>query len=1169
LDNDTAPRGDRLVLAPEVEGSGAEGELAFASRKVLRYLAPQTPGVYTLRYSTFIESNAERMDSSTVTVTVLPTGSNRAPVARVLTARVHVGQTVRIPFDPTGVDPDGDPVTLVEVGQPAPAMGTASVSATGTAISYRAPIVPVPGGQAAFTYTVVDDQGATATGTVRVGVLDGSVTDVAPITYSDYVSAQVGSRFHIPVAPLLNDSDPLQGELRILDVRPHALPGSAEHRRLEGLFDRAAFEADGTVRLLAGDISGTHAYVYTVESPVSLSTAEGRIVVDVSDAASPSMLSVQDTVLTARTRHDLVTGIDVVTGKVQWQGGDISGLTLALWGGSPNGLTVDGWSISGALPAERTVVPFSLSGRDNAGNAVTTYGFLRIPALDDMRLQLAPDITPVDVGEEETAQFDVLELLDIGPSDAVDLRGDDSYAVQRANARCVPAGGVRASYAAGRESPWSDTCSVVVRLQGQDTWSVVAVPIAIMPKDPQAILNPLSRTIRPAEQDSVALVDELVTWEGGRVGDESALGLSASYSGSAFDVTTAGGVLRATAHADAVPGTRETVRVSSAGFGGLDTTITLVVGAAAPDSPRGASFTHTCDVSAGSSCAITVVGAAGEYDPFAGATGGGLRLASVGTSGTVQCAVATVTRASDTQVRATWPGGPRPEGGECIVNFTVTDAQGRSGAGTVTIDVRGYPRPPATVTTVGYTGTSVTLNVALGPAAQAHPNVNTVSIHRGGAPVAADCRAAGSNSFRCTVSGLTNGQPGTYTARAVNAVGESLDSSAHTTWAYEAPVITSVTAEPAYRPRTTTTSQGIAVVTVVANADTRAFMIAGTDQTFRRQGPTTTFEIALPVGAQTLQLVPVSEFQPPTGTDNRGQSARANVTVAGSPSYASGISADANGTSISITGGELNTNSSAKPATQVWFAWAGGARPECSMDGSGRAVLSGSGYLSSTTRTISGLESNTSYSVAACGSNGYGSATTEATTAYTWVAPTAPDGSSTYRVSTSWQRDGDRTYRISLQNGPSLEQRRRVTLYYWYDGSDKRTDFRITEERVQQITAAYCSTVLTELCGERIAITPTSDSPPTTATVTFPSPPGVTYDDGTSQRGCFPAGGLHADSVAISAGARGSATVTTEPDAFVVTWSGPFINAATIRHAVTVCDPPPTPEPDPTTTPTP
>lgn len=1175
LDNDTGPRGERLMLMPDVEGSDTPGELAFGAGKLLRYLAPTTPGTYTLRYTTYIEADVERTDSSTVTINVLPAGANQAPEPATLTARVLLGQTVRIPFSGTGIDPDGDAVTLTDVSQPAAAHGTASVSASGNAIVYRAPIRPVADGQVSFDYTVVDEHGLSASATVRVGVLDTDLSDVAPVTYSDYVAAQVGSPTAIPVEPLRNDSDPLQGELTVIDVRPYAQPGTSEYDRLEALFDRAAYEAEGVIQVTPGDVAGTHSYVYTAESSVSMSTAEGRIVVDVSEVANPSTLRVQDTVITARTRHDLEGGIDVVSGKVQWQGGDISGLTLSLLDDAPASLRASGWTISGSVPAGRSVVPFALTGVDYAGVDVATYGFLRVPDFNDMRVQLAPDITPQEVEEDSTATFNVQELLDIASTDTIELRANEAYAVQRANAQCEAVGTTTVAYAAGRESPWSDTCSVALRLTGQDTWTVVAIPLSIVPLDPQAILSPVSRTIRPAENDTVTLVDELVTWEGGRVGDTAALGLTASYSGTAFDVSTTAGVLTATAHADAVPGTREVITVSTPAFDGLTTTITLVVGAAPADSPRGATFSHTCDVSAGSQCTIAVTGIAGEYDPFAGATGGGLTLASVGGGESVSCSVATVSYASDSQVVATWPSGQRPEGGECVVNFTVTDAQGRTGQGTLNLDVQGYPRAPASLTTSSFTGNSVTLEVALGPAAQAHPNVTSVVILRGGTPVASDCTATGSGAYHCTVSGLENGTPGTYTARAVNAVGESLDTSSHTTWAYQAPEITSVSAEPVHVAGRTSAESGVVEVTVVSSGDTRAFRLESQDQEIARQGNSTTFKIDLPTGSQTIRVMPLSQFNPPTDGMSTGATVQTQVTVAGTPSYTS-ISGDADGGVITVSGGEFDANHSSKAKHEIWYAWPEfGDRPTCTMNSAGKAELSGGNPVVSSSNRISGLDDRAMYNVAVCGSNGYGVASSNSEKVFNWVPPGTPQGDRTYEISRTPTSTGTRNYEYQFVRGPSLNSGPHTNIYYRVKdaGGDPSPDFIRPTHPDQVIEAAECW--FGSQCGSWVAINPVSNRPPNIVTVEFPLPNSTDPNNGAA---CFALDGLanyldaHTD---ITGGAKSASAFSIDGGQIVLSWSGTnFGNMEPIRHDFNACtvaepDPEPSPSPDPTPEPTP
>ncbi len=59
----------------------------------------------------------------------------------------------------------------------------------------------------------------------------------------------------------------------------------------------------------------------------------------------------------------------------------------------------------------------------------------------------------------------------------------------------------------------------------------------------------------PGGTDTVDLYDQMTSWEGGRVGDTSALSYRVEYSGSAFLVSqTANGTVQVDVRADARPG---------------------------------------------------------------------------------------------------------------------------------------------------------------------------------------------------------------------------------------------------------------------------------------------------------------------------------------------------------------------------------------------------------------------------------------------------------------------------------------------------------------------------------------------------------------------------------------------------------------------------------------
>ena len=1096
-DNDVSPRGERLLVHPTVETSKASGELAFVAGDIVRYVAPTEEGVYTVRYSVYLGNEPARLDTTTITITVVAGGSNRPPQPPILEARVLSGQTVTIPVDGYSMDPDGDEVVLASVTQPEVGQGVASISGDGTAIVYTATGNGISGAQVSFDYTVRDSEGAEAVGAVRVGVLDADIADSAPITYSDYIRAQKGASTPITVLPMLNDSDPADGELELISLVPNtpALETNPEYARLESLIDASSSIETGTIQLNAGTVLGTHSYIYTVQSSISTSTSQGLIVVTVADEGALDYPEVADTVLTAKNRNQLSKGIDVVNGKVQWPTGDTSKLKLKLWGAGTGGYSVSGQSISGSLPKNGAVITFSLTGEDAAGNDVVSYGFLRIPAFDDMRLQLKPVITPIEVEEEKSIEFDILDVLDIDASESVSIRDDDAFVVQRANSSCVSSGSTSATYSAGREAPYTDFCAVPVRLQGQTKWTILTVPITIAPKDPLAQLNAVTRTIAPGSSESVDLYESMTSWQGGRVGDTSILDYAATYAGSSFIVTQTAGVVSVEARADAKPGTRETVQVSISSYGGLTSAITLVVGIAAPDTPRGATFSKQCVVSAGPSCSITVIGQPGEYDPFAGKVGSGLTLVSVGTGAPVSCAVATIAVSGATSLVATYPAGPKPAGGQCIVPYTIKDAQGRTGVGQVTIDIQGYPAKPQSLTTQSYSATGVVLAVTLGEAALAYPSLTSVKIFENGVAVAT-C-TPGSASYQCAINGLVNGEQHTYTARATNAVGDSLDTTPVTTNAYETPTITSFTARSIYEAGLVTTGNARVELTINGGSGTTSFRVVhnGYVQTKAPTGATV-FTVDIPAGSPTVQVVPQSAFTPPSGGNGDGAIATAPINnpgtaAIGKPSFTSGASAvPVSSSRIRVDGAGFNANSSSTPSV-TYIAWRDGtdAAPTCTVGPTGDLVVGGGG-----TRSVNANEFNVptkfvTYSVMVCGTNKFGIAEPALTTSvYAGILPAAPANGPSYRVATDRGGSGN-TYTFALQNAPGVANPSDPdfqTIYRYGNQGTESHDFTLSEgANPGQITVKYCAISAPGYCTAAVNVFAQTSA--TISTVVLPS----------------------------------------------------------------------------------
>nr|WP_274635885.1 Ig-like domain-containing protein [Microbacterium bovistercoris] len=774
LDNDVAAAGGTIILNPASVQSSARGALAFASGRKLRYLAPSAPGDYRIEYSVYTAGSPSLADTAVVRVKVIADQSNRAPRPRTLEGRVLTGQTTSIPFRSFGVDPDGDDVTLDRIVTQ-PRSGSATISPDGESIVYAS----VPGfhGQVSFTFRVADAFGATGVATVRVGVLDEQANP-SPVTFTDYVQLQVGADNSVRINPLANDVDPSGGTLKLTDIRPDAvqtlLDGSEnpEFARLQRMITATT---DAQVQISAGTAPGTVSFLYDVTSSTG-NTGRGLIVVRIVRDAVPDYPVVTDTVLTAATRESFPSGVDVVTGNVSWTGGDVADLKLDLWGTVP-GVHVRGNRIFGDVPERSRIIPFSLTGTTAAGDEVTSYGFLRIPGLNDLSLTLKPDVSAQRVTESDSVTWDMADLVSMPTGATLEVGPDLSVSTSRKEAACTRESGTKVRYDAGAGAPWRDACVVPVRLAGQKDWTFLSVPITVTALDPVPELASASITVSPGATTTYDL-RTMTTWQGRTDWDH--IVYRASYTGSDFTVVQDGSTLTVTGADDASTGSEEVAVIDVTSHPGVaPARLILRVGAIPSTLPRAGTVTTTCSQADGSSCTVDVIGASGEVNPLPGTP---LVLTDVRDAGT--CTGVTFAVQDAAHVRAAW--GKDAPGQTCTASFSVRDAQGRKTAGDrdgqVLLDLQGFPKAPTALVQSGYDSGQVTLRVDAGPARLAYPALTGFVIRYQG-QVVTRCTPDGT----CPVISAPNGEQRTYTANAVNRVGESSGSASTVAWAYDAP----------------------------------------------------------------------------------------------------------------------------------------------------------------------------------------------------------------------------------------------------------------------------------------------------------------------------------------------------------------------------------------------
>lgn len=772
LANDIAATGTTPRLAADSIRSSTDEALAFASGDRLRYLAPETPGVYTVDYQVFSPGTPSERDEATVRIRVPDDGSNRPPLPTALSGRVLSGLTASIEFDSSGVDPDGDAVRLDSIVSQ-PEVGSAAISADGSSIEYTS--VPGDRGQREVRFRVVDEFGATGEAVARIGVL-GDDTDPSPVTYTDYIHVQAGAGNVIRVQPLDNDLDPTDGTLTLDAVVPDApaqnLDGSPnpEFARLEG---RIRDVEGGVVTIEAGEQPQTMAFFYDVTSS-SKNTARGLIVVDVVSDSVPDYPIVEDTVLTGEDREDFTHGVDVLSGKVQWVGGDPRQLRIRLWG-EPEGVSVSGSRVRGELTDQAQLIPFAVTGTV-AGEQVTTYAFVRVPGEAEAALTLREGLEPLRVNEGEAGSFDVDDVVAAPASADLEISSEVSTSGARPDAQCVLTGRA-VEYRAGEGAPWTDACVISVRLAGQNDWTVLSVPVAVDAREPQPVLSPASVTVSPGATVTYDLAD-LTSWPASTPG--GSLEYAVDGTPRAFDVSQEGAVLTITAADTAPVGAVEGVTVAVVDREGVSPArLSLRVGAAPSTLPQGGSTSLTCSQAAGSSCQTAALGLPGEVNPLPETP---LQVVDVRMIGS--CPGVGFSLGDNGAVRADWVEDA--PGSRCTASVSLRDAQGRYTApdreATIAFALQGYPAAPASVRQRAFADGTVELSVEPGGARRSSPALSGFEVRSGG-EVVGECDADG----RCDPISAPNGEQRTYEVFAVNEVGLSREAVTTVAWAYAAP----------------------------------------------------------------------------------------------------------------------------------------------------------------------------------------------------------------------------------------------------------------------------------------------------------------------------------------------------------------------------------------------
>jgi hypothetical protein len=210
LANDTNPAGGQLIVV-------GTPTCAFATCTVspdgLLTYAPNTDytGIESFTYR--IRNSRGATADGTVFVEVVDSeGENLAPLASPDTATVRAGERETIDVLANDTDPEGEALTIVEVGRTSDA-SEATISSDGRSIVFSASTDPNTTSN--FEYTISDPGGERSTARVSVRIEEASTPLRPPVATDDFVELLVDTSLDVNV--LDNDVDPdgLSDALRV------------------------------------------------------------------------------------------------------------------------------------------------------------------------------------------------------------------------------------------------------------------------------------------------------------------------------------------------------------------------------------------------------------------------------------------------------------------------------------------------------------------------------------------------------------------------------------------------------------------------------------------------------------------------------------------------------------------------------------------------------------------------------------------------------------------------------------------------------------------------------------------------------------------------------------------------------------------------------------------
>lgn len=731
--------------------------LVFVSGDTVRYQASRQTGSFPVTYT--VKDNLGNTASATITINVheKDASNKAAPTPADVEAQVAAGQKVQIPVTLTGIDPDGDDVQLLGLGNKAPKLGRIT-EVGATYLVYEAYADST--GTDTFSYAVEDWTGQRSTAQIRVGVFS-SGADSGVYARDDEITLRPNTATTVPVAQ--ND---ISGDSTDLTVGKHV-----ESQGISGIS-----VSDNMLSFTTPKQPGTYYVVYTVNNKAGLSdTATLTVNVDANAPIDPPT-AYDYRVPAAATIDKKSVDVDVS----QWianPSGTADELQVGVNPSAADHAHVKGGkgstTISVDLTDEARAVPYTVT---NTTYGITSTAFIQVPAYGVFPPTLRPKAPALKVNAHETITINIADYVRVGAGKTAYVDGAGSVSATKAANNDLYVNDQTLRFTAPKDyaGPASITFTAVdgKRSKGDSVKivnsAVLTLPITVIGRDVPAPTFS-SPTVDVAAGESATTIDltALTHSPSGLYDDEKQYTYAGGANSNGVDAkVSAAGKLTVSASKTAAPGTMVSVPVNiTYAKGTVNAGVTVRV--TASNRPLARVSGKTVNIKAGSSQQVNML--ADAYNPFPDTP---LTVtdctADKGAKFIVTCpsnGVISITASSDIGASNN------------TVVVTVRDAtrtRERETTGTINVAVSDKPDAPllSAVSTKPQDG-RIDLNWTAG-SANGSPITEYKVLWSGAGSGERSCGAATS----CTIDGLSNGKTYTFKVRAKNEVGWSKESNA-------------------------------------------------------------------------------------------------------------------------------------------------------------------------------------------------------------------------------------------------------------------------------------------------------------------------------------------------------------------------------------------------------